>query len=428
MKARNPDLHDYLPSTYRNGVYREDLEQANGGPSSSSQPGGPVNGYIDNPPPYEDTPLIPKPLSEETPKLRPQLLRFWYQHPPDLPFSNHDTNCDDVQTCFPGYSDDAETLRQMIYEQASYPPTYYLELQGTHTETTYRQGNRRGHNSFSNGRRRASGGSYESDTVTQNTVTDFNIRVNITHLLSQGPDIGGELELLPDNTRGYRGGIIKRQTPTIGSDEIQNQHDELKAWCDKYVADASKLKCFKLERYTTNHDTVKLEYLLRSLVLSTGYRGSISIRFSTQHSSVTVYNPSIINKWRMTRWICWVFYLSFLWILSWPFLTLATARYEVVKVVFPYADIPPEEEVRGAHRTPTVMSETAWFYLWERALRRGVLERMDCKLYDMDDAYRIATEEQASRAFHQGGVVGLYGVGSQFVGPQQAREGWGGDC
>jgi hypothetical protein len=314
----------------------------------------------------------------------------------------------------------------MIYEQASYPPTYYVEIKGTHTETSYRNSG----NGNSQQRR--------DDDKTVNTITDFLIRINITHLLSSGPDVGGELRLLKDGIKGYRGGIIKRKTPTVGSPEIETQHEELKAWCDKFIADPSMLKSFTLSRKIINHDTNKLATLIRSVIASTNYRGQVSVHFPVTHERVTVYSPSRINQWRMTTWIRWAFYLSFLWIFSWLYLFLATARYEVVKVVFPYADTHPEDARHGVARTPTVMSETAWFNLWERAIRRGVLGRMNCGKGEMDDEYRLTTDNIAVRedlaydsyrsgTSYPGGVVGLFGTGGQFRGQWQERESWGYD-
>jgi hypothetical protein len=346
-----------------------------------------------------------------------------------LPFSRHDHNPRNVDTYFPDYSTDAETLQQMIYEQASYPPTYYVEFKGVHTETTYRNSGNGVHlgNSNNDQRRR------DSDTQTTNTITDFLIRINITHLLSTGPDVGGELRILADKQKGYRGGIIKRKTPSIGLPEIETQHDELKAWCDKFVADRSKLKSFTLRRKVINHDTKKVEALIRSLIASTNYRGQVSVCFPVTHERVIVYSPSRINQWRMTTWIRWVFYLTFLWIFSWLYLFFATARYEVVKVVFPYADASPEEALHGAVRRPTVMSEMAWYHLWERAMRRGVLGRLNCQKGEMDDEYRLTTDNIAAREsptydcfrsgnMYPGGVVGLFGAGGQVYG-----DSWGYD-
>ncbi|RDL32661.1 Uncharacterized protein BP5553_09117 [Venustampulla echinocandica] len=425
----------YLPGTNSNNrAYSDNTDNAN--TASASTGAAPLGSrYRDEDlPPYEETPLIPAVAgAKQLPKRQPEVRRRWYQPPPDLPFSGHDGGNRRVYTRFPDYSTDAETLRQMVYEQASYPPTYYMELTGTHIETTYRGGN--GLPPSSN-HRRSSQSSANSGTKSENTITDFFIRINITHLLTPGPNVGGELLLLADDQKGYRGGCIKRCTPSIGSSDIENQHDELKAWCDKYVADPSRLKSFTLTRQVINHDTEKLDSLLRSLVASTNYRGKVSIHFPIAHGSVTVYSPGILNKWRMTTWIRWFFYLTFLWIFSWLFLFIGTARYETVMVVFPYADISPEEGNMGFPRRSTVMSETTWFDLWKQAIRRGVLGRLNCGQGEINDEYRLATEEVAARGAGHGGaaivypdgVEGLFGVGTQFAGQWQERESWGYDC
>jgi hypothetical protein len=135
----------------------------------------------------------------------------------------------------------------------------------------------------------------------------------------------------------------------------------------------------------------------------------------------------------MITWIRWVFYLTFLWIFSLPFLFLSTARYEVVKVVYPYADLSPEEESMGAERRATVMSEEAWVHLWENAIGRGVLGRMDCTHFEMGDEYRLATAAMMARgetpfvAHKPGRLARIFGVGIQFPARWQEREGWGYD-
>lgn len=332
----------------------------------------------------------------------------------------------------------------MLYEQASYPPTYYVELKGTHTETTYRRqthgitvgnGGGRGHHHNRN----------DDNETSSTTITDFYIRINITHLLSTGPNVGGELHLLTDNEKGFRGGIFQRGRPTVTSPDIDNQHEELKAWCDKYVADPS-LKSFTLKREVINHDTKILEDLIRSAITSTNYRGQVSVSFPITHQSVVVYSPGWINKLRMTTWVRWFFYLTFLWIFSWLYLFLATARYEVVKVIFPYADVSPEDAAHGSDRTPTVMSETEWFQLWGMSIKRAVLGRLNLQNAELDDEYRLTTDHilESDRGMERanllGGLPGAgYGTGRdvgnggfgfsiQFPGQWQQREGWGYDC
>ncbi|EHK99312.1 hypothetical protein M7I_4829 [Glarea lozoyensis 74030] len=237
----------------------------------------------------------------------------------------------------------------MIRNQASYPPGYYIEIHGKHTET-----------------------SRHNNKETKRDIVDFHFRVALgDELIPKGHVTGltpGKLEFLPDNKRGYRGTIIPSLNPTLSDVE---EADYLTAWCEKYVADASKVKCFTLQREIRWHDTAKLEHLIRSALLETNYRGHISITFPTSHTSVTVYSPGLINRWRMTTWIRWIFYLSFLWIFTWPLLFFLTSRYEVVKSVWYYASKPPGEEMG---RIPTTNDEVNYFYKWQSAIKRNVLK------------------------------------------------------
>jgi len=204
----------------------------------------------------------------------------------------------EVRTRFPNYSTSAINLEHMIREQASHPPSYYVQLHGSHTETR-RQGNKE----------------------TKDKIDDFLIEINITHLLSTGHQggmpLGGKLELLPENKRGYRGTRFPSLNPVVSDVE---EADELRAWCDKYVADPSGWKSFTLKREIRHHDTKRLEQLLRSAIQETNYRGHLSVDFPVSHQSVVVYSPGLINQWRITVWIRWVFYLTFLWIFAWPVL------------------------------------------------------------------------------------------------------------
>ena len=172
----------------------------------------------------------------------------------------------------------------MILEQASSPPCYYVQISGTHHETV-RNGSKE----------------------TKNKVTDFLIRISIQHLLAQGFHTGGQVELLPGNKRGYRGGRIISLAPTVSNSDIESAQQspkaELRAWCEKYVSDRHRVKSFALKREITNHDTKKLEHLLRSAISETNYRGNLEIEFPKTHISVIVYSPGTINQWRMTVWI-----------------------------------------------------------------------------------------------------------------------------
>jgi hypothetical protein len=321
-------------------------------------------------------------------------------------------DCSEVRTHFPDYSKHTDTLLSMLHDQASFAPTYFVRLTGTHTQTT-RRGNK----------------------DEKSTITDFMIQINLTHLLQPRPREGGQLEILPDNKRGYRGGIFPGLKPTAWGDDPENHPDELRAWCERFVDNHASVKSFLLKREVINHDRKKLDQLLRSAISATNYRGHLQIDWPMQYKRVVVYSPGLINRWRTTTWIRWVFYLTFLWIVSWPILFLLTRKYEVVKAVYPYADTPTDD---GSSRVCTVMSELEWFNMWDAAIRRAALARMDCKDRCLDDGYRLATaraevrSEQPREQIQTGnsfadGALGFLGEGLRVADRWNAQRGWGGN-
>lgn len=412
------------PQPYKADDHRVALEASN---SASSQSAAFIN-HTDQEYPEEDLPSYEErsgsaPLLSHadhySPSSDPQPAHgaSWYIPPPDLPFSSHDYSSSDFWTRFPNYSTDSHALHQMILEQAQYAPSYYLELLGTHKETERR---------------------HKKDS--SETITDFHIRLNLTHLLTTGIRTGGKLEILPDNQKGFRGGIIKSFEPSLSSSDIESGStgDELQAWCHKFVSDPSSMKCFIFERKIINHDKIHLEYLLRRIVTSTNYRGQVYVNFPTSHKRVIVYSPHMINEWRMTTWIRWFFYLTCLWVVSWPVLILITRRYEIVKGIYQYADRPAGVGISA--RKATVQSEDEFVNHWEAALRSAIMGRMvkrDCCL-DEDFRVQVLQEEvargQAAARVLQGtgntfadGAVGIISAATNLVGEYNDARGWGYD-
>ncbi|KAI9644968.1 hypothetical protein NHQ30_007003 [Ciborinia camelliae] len=410
------------PQPYKADVYRNE-SGANGASSSAGR-----LGHVDQEYPEEDLPTY-----EETSSLAPLLSRtdgpsannsqpvpgVSCSSPPDLPFSSHDYSSSDFWTRFPNYSTDPNALRQMILEQAQYAPTYYVELSGTHKETERR---------------------HKKDST--ETITDFHIRLNLTHLLTTGIRTGGKLEILSDNQKGYRGGVIKSFEPSLSNCDIESgpTGDELQAWCHKFISDPSSMKCFIFERKIINHDRKHLEYLLRRIVSSTNYRGAVHVNFLTLHKRVIVYSPHVVNEWRMTPWIRWFFYLTFLWVFSWPILFFVTRRYEVVKAIYQYADRPAGVGVSS--RKATVQSEDEYVNHWEAALRSAILGRMIKTDSCLGEDYRVQVLQeavargQAAALLLQGhgtgnsfadGVIGVMGAATTLVGEYNDARGWGYD-
>ncbi|KAM0133992.1 hypothetical protein ACHAP3_005708 [Botrytis cinerea] len=373
-----------------------------------------IDGYVDSdelPPSYSYTDEPVSTISADSVPIHPT-LGVWYRSPPELPFSSHDLDCSEFRTRFPNFSTNATTLYDMIREQTKYPPGYYVNITGWHNETK-RQGNKE----------------------TKSKIIDFLIRINITHLLARGVGLSGEVECLPNNVKGYRGGRISSSEPTVIADE-ETQTDELKAWCEEYVSNPAGVKSFMLKREIINHDTKKLEQHLRSTLAETNYRGHVEIDFPSTHKRLIVYSPGKINEWRITTWIRWVFYLTFFWLISWPVLFFLTHKYEVVKVIFPYADRLVDD---GGGRTCTIMSEVEWLNLWESSIRRAALARMMCKDRCLDDAYRretaaadarglVASSTQEPDTNIGNAALNILRQGLRVAEGFHANRGWGGDC
>lgn len=192
-----------------------------------------------------------------------------------------------------------------------------------------------------------------------------------------------------------------------------------------------------MKREVTNHDTKRLEQLLRSAIAETNYGGHLSVTFPTTHNSLIVYTPGKINQWRTTTWICWVFYLTFLWIFSWPVLFFLTHKYEVLKVRYPYADVPGGQPTE---RECAIMTEGAWFNLWQSAIKRAALAKMVCEDAPLDDDYRIATAKADARGVQPqpelprtgnalaDGALGLLAQGLRVGEAWSSSRTWGADC
>ncbi|TEY41005.1 hypothetical protein BOTCAL_0408g00040 [Botryotinia calthae] len=410
------------PQPYKADAQRDTLEASNAASSSASFLNNVDQEYPEEDlPTYEETsssaPLLSRTNGPSANNSQPTSGVGWYIPPPDLPFSSHDYSSADFWTRYPNYSTDPDALRQMILEQAQYAPTYHVELSGTHRETERR---------------------HKKDST--ETITDFHIRLNLTHLLTTGIRAGGKFEILPDNQKGYRGGIIKSLEPSLSRYDIESGStgDELQAWCEKFVSDPSSMKCFIFERKIINHDKSHLEYLLRRIVTSTNYRGQVHVNFPTSHKRVIVYSPHVVNEWRMTTWIRWFFYLTFLWVVSWPILFLVTRRYEVVKCVYQYADRPAGVGV--SPRKPTVQSEDEFFNHWEAALRSAIMGRMIRPDSCLDEDYRVqilqtevARGQAAARALNgtgnalADGAIGVITAATNLVGEYNEARGWGYD-
>lgn len=199
--------------------YRDEPDRDDAASTSSAVLLGDFDSFPDEAlPAYEDTPSQPPASSAEvvptrrgifydglyvvSRSIQKEIQLTCSRTPPDLPFSSHGLGKQEIRTRFPNYSTDSEKLETMIRHQANHPPCYTVQLHGSHTETR-RNGNKE----------------------TKDKVDDFLIIINISNLLTPGLGVGGKLELLPDNKRGFRGTRFPSLEPCVSDVEAT---DELK--------------------------------------------------------------------------------------------------------------------------------------------------------------------------------------------------------
>ncbi|KAL1837171.1 hypothetical protein VTJ49DRAFT_4181 [Mycothermus thermophilus] len=274
--------------------------------------------------------------------------------------------------------EDPELLQAFIQEAAAIAPRPAIRITGTHTE-----------------RRTTVDNKTESKTV-----VDFDIQLPLRPYLFSDPRTGeswARLRTVENVEVARRGTIFSKRAPVPPHLKQQQQQlrdveqpggrpavdampkPTLKEWCHRYCASNAALKSFVLRRRVLGFDQDRMSVLLKDLVRGTGYRGKVSIKYPVEGEYVHVMNDCRINRWRATGWIRWMFYLSFLWIFSWPVLFFSTKRWEVAVAEWPFSTREPDLSRRFVS-----MSEDHIYNLWGRAIRSAVLGRRQGTLDQRD--------------------------------------------
>lgn len=117
------------------------------------------------------------------------------------------------------------------------------------------------------------------------------------------------------------------------------------------------------------YDFDKLARLLKDLARSTGYRGTINVKFPVTYHKVHVRPDNQITRLRYNKFVRWFFYLTFLWLFSWPILWFITYRYNLVRSEWPLSMTTEDG------RKQYIVDEDSWFERWREAIRRSVMSR-----------------------------------------------------
>ncbi|SPO06957.1 uncharacterized protein DNG_09651 [Cephalotrichum gorgonifer] len=309
----------------------------------------------------------------------------------------------------PRLDSDPDYLVEWMEYLAEFPPRLFVRVEGTHTET------------------RTEGTGNNSKRTTQ-SVTDFDVKVEMTAFLYRDVKSRAswrELRTVGDEEVVRRGTSLRKAAATTahgGSAALEHGRERrstLVEWAHRYCASSAGLKTFVLRKEVTGLDRKYILERLTGLVRETGYRGTVRVTFPVQAERATVYSDHRINELRLTRWVRWVFYLTLLFLIVWPYLFLRTKRFEVLVATWPFsraaADGRPEY---------VSVSEETWVNIWAGGIRRAVLGRRTGVLDQRD----MATADEESTEFGRGeGDRSVLRTVASAMGVVQRQYGWGYD-
>ncbi|KAF2633878.1 hypothetical protein BU25DRAFT_14377 [Macroventuria anomochaeta] len=249
------------------------------------------------------------------------------------------------------YDSDPVFLETALRSFASTAPVPLMYIMGTHKETTKR-----------------------GDKKETHDVTDFRIVLNMSSYLhpnfSSSDTSTMNLVTASNGEQTHRGTVLKKRAPGVKQDiEVGSPAPSLTEWCHRFCASTSALRIFRLKRAVTGFDATFMQNRIEGLLRSTNYRGHISITFPTEDENVDIYTSHRVNSWRNTKWICWMFYLTFLWVITWPILFFCTKRYNVVRAEWPFS------VNSNGRKVYTTVSEEQYLERWSTAIRRLALDR-----------------------------------------------------
>jgi hypothetical protein len=262
--------------------------------------------------------------------------------------------CETVTYMDSRYDKDPVFLEEAIRSCAQSAPVPFIYIMGTHKETV-----RRG------------------DKKEKKNITDFRIVINMQRYLrphfSDTDTSSMDLVTAENSDKAHRGTVFKQRAPGFKQNiEVGDTKPNLTEWCHRYCASTRTLRTFRLRRAVTGLDETHLRNRLEGIIRGTNYRGHIDITFPVEDANVDIYTAHFINAWRLKTWVCWIFYLTFLWIFTWPILLFGTARYAVVRAEWPFSI-----SDRHGNKTYTTVSEEQWLEKWGTAVRRLALDHYE---------------------------------------------------
>ncbi|KAI8335925.1 hypothetical protein BC941DRAFT_429759 [Chlamydoabsidia padenii] len=189
-------------------------------------------------------------------------------------------------------NNDGEALAQFL-QQHNIPPRLKIKFYGYHDETHYRT--RKTHDKDGHWQE-------ERQPVTKR-VDDFNFTIDCSDSVStecQG------LYVLPDP----KSGCIKT----------------VRQLCDDYVRETNQLKELQLTK-VIDWDYARLTRAFTAAIRAHGYHHSICISYELTRQTITIKTDSLVSQMSDNWMVRGFFYLTFLWIFTWPALWLCRKKF-----------------------------------------------------------------------------------------------------
>ncbi|KAI9766413.1 MAG: hypothetical protein M1840_006519 [Geoglossum simile] len=406
---------EYAPLAAPPPGYRDDVDRNDPSLGSSSVPIPETLPFIEG---NDVEPTLPA-YSDDPTGLAPAVAIATSPQIGRIPGSVLSSDYLTITTFDEGLNQDPAKLHSFVLQQNEIPPKPIVRLKGTHRE-----------------RREQRGKDNQYEVV---TVTDFDVHLDLSPYIARRLNLGsGEqdwkfLSVVENDVKAYRGGRIKSVDLGYRDGLTTYAAPHLGDWTKRYCEDPHTLKSFTFSKEVSNLDTDRLRSLLGDLIESTNYLGDYQISFITAHSRIQILSPHWVNQWRTKTWVRWLFYLSMLWIFTWPVLWFLTRRYEVVMSAWPYALIDEQGVKRYA-----VASEDEWYRQHLDCVRKCLLMRRqgwatneDLRLLESDVSPGTTTDYTPLVNAGGAGVLGFAsGFSHGFMGAardQDAVRGWGGD-
>ncbi|CAI7654025.1 unnamed protein product [Penicillium manginii] len=439
-----------------------------------------INDIDEQPPPYTDDPelgpsqIIPSQAPQNGRFIRPlALVDSAYILPGATEIKAEDKRAATTSAIL---SQDAGVLYRAIRRQMKLPPRPILSVTGSHTESTKDSNNK----------------------TTTSSVTDFQFQLDLAETMLTGWEgisadgianwFSAYVNKDEDDILAHRGGRLRSKVykapqpkkqgaialedesdarligPDAETDTIEDldpndrDHyvlkfidDDLKMWCERYIADPAPVKSFSLHRHLQAFSTKTIRNALDTHIRDLNYRGSLSFKQHSAHGTVTIYSPHWINRLRLNRFVWWAVVILQLWIITWPIIWLMEKRYEVAQTHW-NASLEADATTGLSKCYAQGRDESQLAQFWAPAVKHaawtrrngenGLLTRIDAeRLQGMTTNQLIGLRDSPSESECErrarvdrgeggfvDGIIGLARGVSEMSQDYRLRMGWGGNC